>query len=196
MKVRLNLATNPVQTHRKFLAVSGLIGAFAGLLIALALGWHVYSVRKSNETLRREANRKTSATEVLWAACASARTPGKTSSREEQNAKLNERSAFLNGFLDRRAEPQLDADVHGPRENPAQRRTPGQHRAQAHEKGQVSGQAAPVGASSTTRPSSSSCARWKALPPFKGVRGRTQRTKFLSRKQERRRKWITCASPT
>src|SRR6267143_624285 len=36
MKVRLNLATNALQTHRKFLAVSGLIGAFA-VIVFLAL---------------------------------------------------------------------------------------------------------------------------------------------------------------
>src|SRR6266481_3842985 len=55
MKVRLNLATNPLQTHRKFLVVSGLIGAFA-VIVFLALAWHVYSVRKSNEALRVRAD--------------------------------------------------------------------------------------------------------------------------------------------
>ena len=55
MKVRLNLATNPLQTHRKFLAGAALTGVLAGIVF-LALGWHVYSVRKSNEALRaREA---------------------------------------------------------------------------------------------------------------------------------------------
>jgi len=38
MKVRLNLATNPLQTHRKFLAVSGLIGAIAALLFSRSAG--------------------------------------------------------------------------------------------------------------------------------------------------------------
>ncbi|HXN53490.1 MAG TPA: hypothetical protein VN943_16280 [Candidatus Acidoferrum sp.] len=95
MKVRLNLATNPLQTHRKFLAVSGLIGAIAGIVF-LALGWHVYSLRKSNEAVRARAAdvrqemvglmRQRQELENFFA--------------EEQNAKLNERSTFLNSLID------------------------------------------------------------------------------------------------
>jgi Tfp pilus assembly protein PilN len=95
MKVRLNLATNPLQTHRKFLAVSGLTGAVAGLIV-LALGWHVYSVRKSNEALRARAAevrqemlglmRQRQDIEKFFA--------------EERNARLNERSMFLNSLID------------------------------------------------------------------------------------------------
>jgi hypothetical protein len=95
MKVRLNLATNPLQTHRKFLAASGLLGAFAGI-IALALGWHVYSVRKSNEALRARA----AAVRQEVVGLMSQRDKLEEFFKEDQNAKLNERSAFLNSLID------------------------------------------------------------------------------------------------
>jgi type IV pilus assembly protein PilN len=95
MKVRLNIATNPLQTHRKFLAVSGLIGAFAGIVF-LALGWHVYSVRKSNEALRARA----AAMRQEIAGLMEQRAEVETFFKEDQNAKLNERSTFLNSLID------------------------------------------------------------------------------------------------
>ena len=95
MKVRLNLATNPLQTHRKFLAVSGLIGAIAGIVF-LALGWHVYSVRKSNEALRaRAADIRQEMVGLMRQ-----RDELEDFFKEEQNAKLNERSTFLNSLID------------------------------------------------------------------------------------------------
>ena len=95
MKVRLNLATNPLQTHRKFLAVSGLIGAIAGIVF-LALGWHVYFVRKSNEALRaRAADIRQEMVGLMRQ-----RDELEDFFKEEQNAKLNERSTFLNSLID------------------------------------------------------------------------------------------------
>jgi type IV pilus assembly protein PilN len=95
MKVRLNLSTNPLQTHRKFLAVSGLVGAIAGLIV-LSLGWHVYSVRKSNEALRARAAAVRS--DVL-------RLMGERRTledffKQDQNARLSERSTFLNSLIE------------------------------------------------------------------------------------------------
>jgi type IV pilus assembly protein PilN len=95
MKVRLNLATSPLQTHRKFLAGSGLIGAFAGIVF-LALGWHVYSVRKSNESLRARA----AAVRQEMTSLVGQRDELENFFKEEQNAKLNERSTFLNSLID------------------------------------------------------------------------------------------------
>jgi len=95
MKVRLNIATNPLQTHRKFLAVSTLIGVIAGL-VCLALGWHVYSVRKSNEALRA----RTGAVRQEMAGLISQRDELETFFKQERNAQLNQRSAFLNGLID------------------------------------------------------------------------------------------------
>ena len=98
MKVRLNLATSPLQTHRKFLAVSGLVGTIAALIV-LALGWHVYSVRKSNEALRARAAAVRE--EVLGLMGQRDNLEGFF--KEEQNARLNERSTFLNSLIDERS---------------------------------------------------------------------------------------------
>jgi type IV pilus assembly protein PilN len=95
MKVRLNLATNPLQTHRKFLAVSGLIGAFAGIVF-LTLAWHVYSVRKSNEALRVRAD----AVRQEMVGLMREREQLENFFKEEQNARLSERATFLNSLID------------------------------------------------------------------------------------------------
>jgi len=95
MKVRLNIATNPLQTHRKFLAASSLIGVIAGL-ICLALAWHVYSVRKSNEALRARAE----ALRQEMSGLIGRRDELDTFFKQERNAKLNQRSAFLNSLID------------------------------------------------------------------------------------------------
>ncbi len=95
MKVRLNLATNPLQTHRKFLAVSGLIGALAGIVF-LALAGHVYSVRKSNEALRVRSD----SVRREMVGLMQERDELENFFKEEQNARLNERSTFLNSLID------------------------------------------------------------------------------------------------
>jgi Tfp pilus assembly protein PilN len=51
MYVRLNLATNPLLSHRRFLAGSALVGIL-GLLLFLGLGWRAYQLRKAEENLR------------------------------------------------------------------------------------------------------------------------------------------------
>jgi Tfp pilus assembly protein PilN len=51
MYVRLNLATNPLLSHRRFLAGSALVGVL-GFLLFLGLGWRAYSLRKAEESLR------------------------------------------------------------------------------------------------------------------------------------------------
>ena len=98
MKARLNLATNALQTHRRFLAASGLFGAIAGIVF-LALGWHVYSVRKAEESIRvqedqirqemRRLQRQRQELEQFFA--------------RPENAKLHDRSSFLNTLIDQQS---------------------------------------------------------------------------------------------
>src|SRR5258708_14558431 len=95
MKVRLNLATNRLQTPRKFLAVSGLTGVIAGI-VCLALGWHVYSVRKSNEAFRARA----AAVRQEMIGLMGQRDELEAFFKEERNARLNQRSTFLNSLID------------------------------------------------------------------------------------------------
>jgi Tfp pilus assembly protein PilN len=51
MFVRLNLATNPLLSHRRFLASSAALGLL-GVLLFLGLGWRAYNLRKAEEDLR------------------------------------------------------------------------------------------------------------------------------------------------
>jgi type IV pilus assembly protein PilN len=95
MKVRLNLATKALETHRRFLAVSGVIGLIAGLTF-LGLGWNVYSVRKSEAALRA----KTEQVRQELIAMDRQRTDLERFFAQPENARLHDRSAFLNTIID------------------------------------------------------------------------------------------------
>lgn len=56
MYVRLNLATNPLLSHRRFLAGSAVVG-FLGLLLFLGLAWRAYNLRKAEEDLRARSSK-------------------------------------------------------------------------------------------------------------------------------------------
>ncbi|HKF26655.1 MAG TPA: hypothetical protein VKB24_11775, partial [Candidatus Acidoferrum sp.] len=53
MNVRLNLATRPLESQRKFYVSAGLV-AVLGSVLFLVLGWHVYSALRTQENLRRK----------------------------------------------------------------------------------------------------------------------------------------------
>jgi hypothetical protein len=95
MRVRLNLATDALQTHRKFLAGSALIGLIAGVIF-LALGWHVYAVRRADEAVRAKAAKVRRELAVLMVQ----RQKLEGFFAEDQNAKLHDRSVFLNSLID------------------------------------------------------------------------------------------------
>ena len=95
MKVELNLATNPLQTHRKFLVLSAFLGTFATLLLVV-LGWHVYTVRQSQASVRMRADQVRQ--EMLG--LMRQRYDLQNFFGEEKNAKLYERSTFLNSLID------------------------------------------------------------------------------------------------
>jgi type IV pilus assembly protein PilN len=98
MKVHLNLATRPLETHRRFLVGSGLVAVFASLAL-VGLGWHAYSVRKANAELRarsEEIRRKMASLEAQ-------RTDLERFFHQEENAKLHDRAAFINSIIDARS---------------------------------------------------------------------------------------------
>jgi len=95
MRVRLNLATDALQTHRKFLAGSALIGLIACALFVV-LGWHVYAVRRADEAVRAKAAKVRRELTLLMVQ----RQKLESFFAEDQNAKLHDRSVFLNSLID------------------------------------------------------------------------------------------------
>ncbi len=98
MIVRLNLATKPLETHRKFLAGAGLT-AFIAIGSLIPLGWHVYNVRQSDAQMR-EAAEKTRQELLLYQ---QQRSQLEQFFSRRENAQLSERAAFLNSILDARS---------------------------------------------------------------------------------------------
>jgi|SRR5580692_342883 type IV pilus assembly protein PilN len=98
MKVRLNLATKPLETHRKFIAGSTAVGLVAAIVF-LSLGWHVYLARKANAEMRAKSasidrqvadlQRQRAALEHFFAL--------------DENARLHDRASFINSLIDARS---------------------------------------------------------------------------------------------
>src|ERR1700733_11250579 len=95
MKARLNLSTKTLQTHRRFLAASGVVGVVAGLFF-LGLGWHVYSIRRADAALREKVEQ----IRVEMVSLEKQRTELEQFFDRPENAKLHDRSAFLNTLID------------------------------------------------------------------------------------------------
>jgi type IV pilus assembly protein PilN len=95
MNVRLNLASNPLQMHRRFLAGSTLVGTVAAIVF-LALGWHVYSVRKADEAL----NTRIDQASREMAALIRQHEALEQFFKRPENARLADRSAYLNTLID------------------------------------------------------------------------------------------------
>lgn len=98
MRVRLNLATKPLETHRRFLAGTGLTATVAGIAF-LFLGWHVYVVRKADAQLRA----RTEKTRQELIRYQQERSDLERFFSRRDNAMLHDRSAFLNTILDARS---------------------------------------------------------------------------------------------
>ncbi len=98
MIVRLNLATKPLETHRKFLAGAGLI-AFIATGALIPLSWYVYRVRQSDAQMRQAAE-KTRQELLLYQ---QQRSQLEQFFNRRENAQLSERAAFLNSILDARS---------------------------------------------------------------------------------------------
>jgi type IV pilus assembly protein PilN len=98
MNVRLNLATKPLETHRRFLAGSGLLAVLGGIVF-LGLGWHVYANLRAQEVLRRKEQENNNRAVLLQAR----RHELDEFFARPENAKLKERAAFVNSIIDERS---------------------------------------------------------------------------------------------
>ena len=98
MRVRLNLATRPLETHRRFLAGASLV-AFVAAIVFLALGWHVHAVRKADAELRA----RTEKTRQEMARYEARRKDLERFFGQKEIASLHDRAAFINGIIDLRS---------------------------------------------------------------------------------------------
>jgi type IV pilus assembly protein PilN len=98
MRVRLNLATKPLVTHRKFVAGSTLVGVVAAIIF-LSLGWHVYLARKSNAEMRAKSDKIQQQVAELGQEHAVL----ERFFALDENAKLHDRAAFINSLIDARS---------------------------------------------------------------------------------------------
>jgi len=95
MRVPVNLASNPMETHRRFLTLCGTLIALLFLPFPW-LVWHVHSIRKANETFRIQNEISTQEINSLMI------------QRKEldrffslpENAQLHDRAAFINSIID------------------------------------------------------------------------------------------------
>jgi Tfp pilus assembly protein PilN len=98
MKARLNLATKPLLTHRRFLAGSSAIGAVALILFGV-LGVHVYQARKANAEMRA----RIAGISVQMQQLEDQRDVLQRFFNQPENSKLHDRAAFINSLIDARS---------------------------------------------------------------------------------------------
>lgn len=95
MRARLNLATRPLQTHRRFLAASGVTIVVAAIVFLL-LGWHVYSVRQAEAVRRTRTAQNLDELQRLQRQ----RNELERYFNQPEVAKLSGRAAFFNSIID------------------------------------------------------------------------------------------------
>jgi type IV pilus assembly protein PilN len=98
MQVRLNIATKPLESHRRFLVGAGLLAVLGGIIF-LALGWHVYSTLRAQEALRRKEEENNNRAALLQRR----RKELDDFFAKTENARLKERASFVNGIIDERS---------------------------------------------------------------------------------------------
>jgi Tfp pilus assembly protein PilN len=100
MKVRLNLATAPLENDRRFVFGYALVGTLA-VIVLLALSWRAYSIRKANEARRVELAQIESEMSQLSAQ----RSDLETFFNDPNVVEIRDRSTFLNGLIEERSFP-------------------------------------------------------------------------------------------
>ncbi len=100
MKLRLNLATSPLENNRQFLAGSGVIGALA-LLLIIVLSIHDYRSWRANKALRAQITQSESKIRDLELRRQQLSVYFKTQQTNEDM----QRAVFLNSLIEQRSFP-------------------------------------------------------------------------------------------
>jgi len=98
MHVRLNLATRPLVSHRRFLAGTAILGAL-GIILFLGLSWRFYTLRKEQEDLRT----RTSKIEREWNAVNQQRGDLEKYFHQQEAAGFQDHAKFVVGVLEARS---------------------------------------------------------------------------------------------
>jgi Tfp pilus assembly protein PilN len=98
MYVRLNLATRPLVSHRRFLLGSALLGVLGGVLLVY-LGWHFYNLRKADESFRAQLGRIQQQMDSLQAQ----RNDLERFYAREENHNLQQRAKFIGSVIEARS---------------------------------------------------------------------------------------------
>jgi Tfp pilus assembly protein PilN len=98
MYVRLNLATQPLVSHRRFLVGATLMGML-GLALFGALGWRFYALRKADEDYRARADKIEQEMDHLQ----DQRTQLQHFFEQSENRNLEERAQFVVGVIKARS---------------------------------------------------------------------------------------------
>ena len=94
MKVHLNLATKPLESHRRFLAATSL-SIFVGAILFIVLGWHVYSARQAAAAVRE----RTAKLDKEFAECDRQRRELEAYFSQKEIASLKDRAVFINNII-------------------------------------------------------------------------------------------------
>jgi Tfp pilus assembly protein PilN len=100
MKVRLNLATAPLESDRRFVFGYALVGTVA-VIALLLLSWRAYSIRKANEARRTELSQIDGEISQLT----DQRQTLEAFFNDSKVVEIRDRSAFLNGLIEERSFP-------------------------------------------------------------------------------------------
>jgi Tfp pilus assembly protein PilN len=100
MKIRLNVATQPLETHRRFLAEAAVAGA-VGLLLLLALSTSVFEAWRQNRGQREQIARY----EAQLVRIDAERQQLAAYFNSPRTRTVMDRAAFLNSLIDQRSFP-------------------------------------------------------------------------------------------
>lgn len=98
MYVRLNLASNPLVSHRRFLVGTSLLGLLGGILF-FVLGWHFYTLRRSDADFRARVGK----IEVEMEHLQEQRSDLERFYAKTENRNLQERAKFIGDVIEARS---------------------------------------------------------------------------------------------